>query len=278
MLRRTKHVSRKHAQVLLTERLPAYFAVQSGRKIICCCCGVGDTENNLLERRTTRIRMPSKSSNMGAGPDPSSISTPQNSARPSDNAGSAIALTQSYISSASNRQIERETHGVAEQFTTGNPLEEAEKEVEGETPVGKPPESRFSRYSKAALFFLQDQWFIFALMPLIILASQVQVPAAHQQTKETAVTYAAVALIFFITGCTLPTRVLFENYSRWKIHLFVQIQWFDQEYGWVWRLLSFFEQFYANFGDCIWHCQRLCYKPRLHGFLPPHWSVCLTPQ
>ena len=28
----------------------------------------------------------------------------------------------------------------------------------------------------------------------------------------------------FFTGCTLKTRILLENYSRWKLHIFVQVQ------------------------------------------------------
>jgi len=35
-----------------------------------------------------------------------------------------------------------------------------------------------------------------------------------------------VAVIFLITGCTLPTKVLLANYSRWKLHIFVQLQSF----------------------------------------------------
>ena len=133
--------------------------------------------------------------------------------------------TLSRTPSLSHGERDRDTRAVAEQYITSNPLEKSEKVFKGQAPIAKPAESRFKRYSKAVLWFLQDQWFILALAPLIILASQVQVPAAHQQIKETAVTYAAVSLIFFITGCTLPTRVLFENYSRWRIHLFVQLQW-----------------------------------------------------
>ena len=75
-------------------------------------------------------------------------------------------------------------------------------------------------------WFCIDQWFLIVLACLIVISSQVQVPAQHQHTKEVAVTYGAVAVIFFITGCTLPTKVLIENYSKWKIHLFVQIQSF----------------------------------------------------
>ena len=75
-------------------------------------------------------------------------------------------------------------------------------------------------------WFCLDQWFLIVLACLIVISSQVQVPARHQHTKEVAVTYGAVAVIFFITGCTLPTKVLVQNYSKWKIHLFVQIQSF----------------------------------------------------
>ena len=85
---------------------------------------------------------------------------------------------------------------------------------------------RLHRYAKTALWLLTDQWFLLAMGIVIIIASQVQVPAAHQAKKETVVTYLSVSIVFFITGCTLPTRVLIENYSKWKIHLFVQIQSF----------------------------------------------------
>jgi sodium/bile acid cotransporter 7 len=86
--------------------------------------------------------------------------------------------------------------------------------------------SRLHRSSKTILWLLLDQWFVLAMGIVIIIASQVQVPAAHQAKKETVVTYLSVSIVFFITGCTLPTRVLIDNYSKWKIHLFVQIQSF----------------------------------------------------
>ena len=86
--------------------------------------------------------------------------------------------------------------------------------------------SRIKMYIDLVVWFLQDQWFLTTLGILIAISSQVQVPSSHQHLKETIVTYLAVSIIFFITGCTLPTKVLLENYSRWKIHLFVQIQCF----------------------------------------------------
>jgi len=73
------------------------------------------------------------------------------------------------------------------------------------------------------LFFI-DQWFLVGIGVVALIASQVQVPASQQHAKETAVLYTAVSLIFFITGCTLPTKVLIENSYRWKLHLFVQLQ------------------------------------------------------
>jgi sodium/bile acid cotransporter 7 len=73
---------------------------------------------------------------------------------------------------------------------------------------------------------LQDQWFLIGIGIVITIASQVQVPQAHQEIKETVTTYLMVSIIFFFTGCTLDTRVLIQNYSRWKVHIFVQVQCF----------------------------------------------------
>jgi sodium/bile acid cotransporter 7 len=75
-------------------------------------------------------------------------------------------------------------------------------------------------------WWLEDQWFLLALAILIVVASQVQVPQSQQELKTTIVTYLCVSLIFFLTGCTLSTRTLLENYSRWQLHLFVQVQCF----------------------------------------------------
>lgn len=86
--------------------------------------------------------------------------------------------------------------------------------------------SKLERYAKNVGWFLVDQWFLVALGVVIIIASQVQVPGAHQAKKEVVVSYLAVSVIFFITGCTLPSRVLLHNYTRWKVHLFAQVQCF----------------------------------------------------
>lgn len=74
--------------------------------------------------------------------------------------------------------------------------------------------------------FMQDQWFLIALVILIAIASQHQVPKEHQKLKSTVVSYLCVSVIFFITGCTIKTQVLVNNYKRWKVHLFVQLQCF----------------------------------------------------
>ncbi|KAH6620505.1 SBF-like CPA transporter family-domain-containing protein [Boeremia exigua] len=74
------------------------------------------------------------------------------------------------------------------------------------------------------LWFLKDQWFLLAMCAIILVSSQVQVPASQQKIKRTVITYLSVSVIFFINGCTLPTRLLIENYMRWKLHFFVQLQ------------------------------------------------------
>lgn len=75
-------------------------------------------------------------------------------------------------------------------------------------------------------WFLKDQWFLVAFALVILISSQVQVPESRQHTKRVVITYLSVAIIFFINGCTLSTQVLLENYFRWRIHLFVQLQCF----------------------------------------------------
>ena len=87
-----------------------------------------------------------------------------------------------------------------------------------------PPVARCYHYSSAVWWLIKDQWFILTLAALILVASQVQVPSSGQKMKEKIVSYLCVAVIFFTTGCTLPTTLLVQNYVRWKIHLFVQVQ------------------------------------------------------
>lgn len=145
----------------------------------------------------------------------------------SDDRGSLYPLSPSAshvsaIRPAGLARIQSSNSGKARAVSTQSPHDEVQS-LEKNVPSKL---SRSQRIIKGLTWFIVDQWFLLALGCLIILASQVQVPAAHQKAKETAVTYGAVAVIFFITGCTLPTAVLVQNYSRWKIHLFVQLQCF----------------------------------------------------
>ncbi|EUC27516.1 hypothetical protein COCCADRAFT_31017 [Bipolaris zeicola 26-R-13] len=73
-------------------------------------------------------------------------------------------------------------------------------------------------------WFVKDQWFLLAMGAVVLVSSQVQVPASQQRIKRTVITYLAVSVIFFINGCTLDTRVMLANYMRWKLHIFVQLQ------------------------------------------------------
>ncbi|CAO2657176.1 Nn.00g033020.m01.CDS01 [Neocucurbitaria sp. VM-36] len=77
---------------------------------------------------------------------------------------------------------------------------------------------------KVLKWFIQDQWFLLAMAAVVLVSSQVQVPASQQQIKRTVITYLSVSVIFFINGCTLETNVLVANYMRWKLHAFVQLQ------------------------------------------------------
>jgi sodium/bile acid cotransporter 7 len=74
------------------------------------------------------------------------------------------------------------------------------------------------------LQFIAGQWFLISLGLVILVASQIQVPLQHQRLKSTLVSYLCVSIIFFLTGCTLSTKILIDNFARWKLHLFVQIQ------------------------------------------------------
>ena len=87
-------------------------------------------------------------------------------------------------------------------------------------------------------WFILDQWFLIGICCLVLISSQVQVPASRQQKKEIVCTYLCVAVIFIVTGCTLPTRVLLENYARWKLHFFVQSQTFLMTSAVVYAIVS----------------------------------------
>ena len=85
----------------------------------------------------------------------------------------------------------------------------------------------FHRIWASAKWLIKDQWFLLVFALLVIIASQKQVATPQaQQLKQTITSYLCVSIIFFVTGCSISTRILLENYTRWKIHLVVQGQGF----------------------------------------------------
>lgn len=88
------------------------------------------------------------------------------------------------------------------------------------------PTTKLKNILDSIRWFLLDQWFLIVFGFLILISSQVQVPQSQQHIKRVVISYLSVSVIFFINGCTLPTRVLIENYFRWRVHLFVQLQSF----------------------------------------------------
>lgn len=85
-----------------------------------------------------------------------------------------------------------------------------------------PSPAPHQKWKKRALTLLSDQWFLVSLGLVIAFASQIQVPSSQQTVKSTTVSYLCVSLIFLATGCTLDTKILLRNASRWKAHLWVQ--------------------------------------------------------
>jgi len=119
------------------------------------------------------------------------------------------------------------------------PAHDGERSPEIHDAAVEVPTSIFKRkWLRVTLTALKDQWFLISLGLLIAIASQVQVPTTHQHVKEITVTYLCVSIIFFITGCTLDTRTLLQNYGRWKILLFVQLQCFLMTSAVVFGLVS----------------------------------------
>ncbi|KAI7200043.1 hypothetical protein D0869_02240 [Hortaea werneckii] len=82
------------------------------------------------------------------------------------------------------------------------------------------------RHIRTAKSLLEGSWFLLSLSILIAIASQVQVPPAHQSIKTTIINYLCVTLIFLVTGCTIDTQTLIRNYSKWRTHLYVQTSCF----------------------------------------------------
>lgn len=94
------------------------------------------------------------------------------------------------------------------------------------SPQTKKSRSPLSKLLGFLLWFVKDQWFLIGIVLVTIISSQVQVPASQQATKQVIVSYLSVTLIFFVTGCTLDTQILLNNYAKWKHHIFIQVQCF----------------------------------------------------
>ncbi|KAF2704955.1 hypothetical protein K504DRAFT_388722 [Pleomassaria siparia CBS 279.74] len=109
-------------------------------------------------------------------------------------------------------------------FVQTNGVPQPEPKQEENSNRSQEQSSKLQKSLDILKWFVQDQWFLIAMGFVILVASQVQVPDAQQHIKRVVVTYAAVSVIFFINGCTLPTRILIDNYMRWKLHAFVQLQ------------------------------------------------------
>ncbi|OAK94443.1 hypothetical protein IQ06DRAFT_85086 [Phaeosphaeriaceae sp. SRC1lsM3a] len=116
---------------------------------------------------------------------------------------------------------------------TKGPAEASKQSQQDERSIAQPAgdehetdttRSKTTKLLELLKWFVQDQWFLLAMAVVILLASQVQVPASRQRTKRTVITYLSVSVIFFINGCTLDTSVLLANSKRWKLHAFVQLQ------------------------------------------------------
>ena len=117
-------------------------------------------------------------------------------------------------------------HGQADMETRLCNIPPLETSTNNRAQAGIHLKSRWRHHLTNCISLVWDHWFLLALGCIILLASQVQVAHSQQAAKELVVKYLCVALIFFITGCTLPTKVLLDNASRWKVHLFVQAQTF----------------------------------------------------
>lgn len=104
----------------------------------------------------------------------------------------------------------------------------------------EPPaqQSRLIKLFRQIIWLIYDQWFLVGMGILILIASQAQVPSGQQDMKDTVILYLCPAIIFLITGCTLPTRTLIANYRRFGLHAFVQGSCFLVDSASVFAVLS----------------------------------------
>lgn len=60
-----------------------------------------------------------------------------------------------------------------------------------------------ARLGGGIVWFLKDQWFLFGIAVVVIVASQVQVPAQHQEAKQVIVSY--------LSGMLCPRMLMLET-------------------------------------------------------------------
>ena len=148
------------------------------------------------------------------------------------------AIAASEGSHPAEKEIEQRSEDGTEVFPS-SPATLGTDTPDAELAAAADPRKPLSRRAFAGIrWYILDQWFMVGICCLVLLSSQVQVPASQQSKKELVCTYLCVAVIFIVTGCTLPTRALLENYSRWKLHLFVQSQTFLMTSAVVYAIVS----------------------------------------
>ena len=138
--------------------------------------------------------------------------------------GSGGTTPEERIAEASNMDSINTGPPILEPRKPIEPLENVQTDTERDQSTMKKKTSKHAKTLEILKWFVKDQWFLLAMGAVVLISSQVQVPASQQRTKRTVITYLAVSVIFFINGCTLDTRVMLANYMRWKLHIFVQLQ------------------------------------------------------
>ncbi|MCP4757322.1 MAG: bile acid:sodium symporter [Proteobacteria bacterium] len=90
------------------------------------------------------------------------------------------------------------------------------------------------------LGFLKRQWFIIALMAVVVLG--ILFPGAAVLNQGSRITTVIVALVFLGIGFTLPSEALITGLSKWRIHLFMQAYIFLFIPGFFLVTTSFFRE------------------------------------
>ncbi len=86
-------------------------------------------------------------------------------------------------------------------------------------------QSRLIKRCKDVGAFILEQWLLIAIGVVIVLAyyfPEVGKPGGTIKAQYT-VTYGAVAVIFLVSGLTLPTNRLLLHIRNWRLHIIVQV-------------------------------------------------------